>query len=407
MTCARESKPNVSDLTPATPTLDIYRVGGSLRDELLGRPHADQDFVVLHSSDQELRQAFPAARRVGHRHGAVYFVHGAEYSLSRHPDIRSDLKARDLTINALAEDQHGRMHALDQTWEDLRHKVLRQVRDANFFQDPLRVFRTARLASSLPGFTVAPELEALLVRVGQASRLDGLSPERVGQETIKACRGSQPGHFLRLLARTGTLRPWFQELALADSVPAGPPGAHGHFLLEHTARVMDALAGHELQVWMGLCHDLGKTLTPQSRWPRHHDHDQAGVGLALRLAERLRLPRSFALAGQRAARWHMVAGNYDLLRPGTKVDLLRNLRTRENIRDLFSLVKADQDRDHTLSALQDLDTLLSVKLPAEHRNLGRRSGVVLRGLQAQALISSSRKRGRSHALSARIQGKQP
>ena len=389
MTCSRESTPSMSDLPPANPTLDIYRVGGAIRDEFLGRPRADLDFVVLRCSDQDFCLAFPGAKRVGRGHGAVYYVRGAEFTLSAAPDIQSDLATRDLTINALAQNQHGDLFALDQTWDDLKSKVLRQVEDDNFFQDPVRIFRAARLAADLPDFTVARELEALLIRVGQTRALNGLAPERVGQEVLKACAAPNPGRFLRILDQTETLSPWLRELARAGSIPAGPGHVHEHSLLEHTARVMDLLAGNPLQVWMGLCHDLGKTLTPEADLPHHFGHDRAGARLAETLGGRLRLPKAYQKAGHTAARWHMVAGQYDRLRPGTRVDLLMNLKTRPKVQDLFSLVKADQGADHLSQAVVDLQIVGSVKLPQDHMGLGPRSGALLRNLQAQALAHSS------------------
>ncbi len=389
MTCSRESNLSMAGLPPANPSLDIYRVGGAIRDELLGRPRADLDFVVLHCSGQDFCRAFPEAKRVGRQNRAVYHVRGAEFTLSAAPDIQSDLARRDLTINALAQNQNGDLFALDQSWEDLKSRVLRQVKDDNFFQDPVRIFRAARLAADLPDFTVARELMALLIRVGQTRALYGLAPERVGREVLKACAAPNPGRFLRILDQTGTLSPWFRELARAGSIPAGPGHVHEHSLLEHTACVMDLLAGKPLQVWMGLCHDLGKSLTREADLPHHFGHDRAGARLAEVLGDRLRLPREYQRAGHTAARWHMVAGQYDRLRPGTRVDLLMNLKACPKVKDLFSLVKADQGADHLSQAVRDLQIVRSVKLPPEHRGLGRRSGSLLRNLQAQALAQSS------------------
>jgi tRNA nucleotidyltransferase (CCA-adding enzyme) len=395
MTCSLESKPNMPDVPPAHPALDIYRVGGTLRDEWLGRSHADQDFVVLNASEQDFCRAFPEAKKVGGQRGAVYYVNGAEFTLSQAGDIHADLARRDLTINALAQDKNGRLFALERSWSDLRSKVLRQVDDANFFHDPLRVFRAARLAAQLPEFTLAGELEELLTRVGRSGTLKRLSPERVGQETLKACEASRPGRFLRILSRTSTLPPWLTEMARADVIPAGPPEAHDGSLLEHTARVMDLLAGNPLQVWMGLCHDLGKALTPESEWPHHHGHEHRGSGAASSLARRLRLPKAFLLAGHRAARWHMTAGSYDRLRPGTRVDLLTSLQSERNVRDLFSLVKADQGQDHLARAMADFRIIRTVKLKPEHRNQGEVSGRILREQQALALAQSSFARGKA------------
>jgi len=136
---------------------------------------------------------------------------------------------------------------------------------------------------------------------------------------------------------------------------------------------------------MGLCHDLGKTRTDPQQLPQHHGHDSAGEGLALNLGSRLRLPNRYVRAGAIAARWHMTAGRYDQLRPGSKVDLLLMLHKCDLVQELFELVRADKERDYVAQAQADTKRLLAVRLPAQYRNIGPRAGEILRQLRCRKL----------------------
>lgn len=369
--------------------MKIFRVGGSVRDELLGRKTKDRDYVVFQATEDRFLQHFPGARKVG-RKACVYIVGGDEYTLTEAPDITADLLQRDLTINAMARDDAGRLFSHPLALSDLEHKILRPVSEKNFHADPLRIFRAARFTAGLPDFRVHQSLLPVMQAVGQTGRLAGLAAERVGHETRRACHGRQPGNYLRLLSQTGCLSPWFAELQNAKTIPAGPKPVHDGSLLAHTVQVMDSLAGEALEVWMGLCHDLGKTVTPPGRWPHHHDHARAGQALAVAMGHRLKLPRRFILAGAIAARWHMTAGDYDHLRTGTVVHLLTTLHKSFLVEALFSLVAADKGIDFRLQARKDLQTILSVRLPEKHRNRGDRSGEILHHLRCEAIDAGGR-----------------
>jgi tRNA nucleotidyltransferase (CCA-adding enzyme) len=241
--------------------MKIYQVGGSIRDELLGKRASDRDFVVIGSDEEAFMERFPKAIRVGRRH-CVYIVEGEEFTLSPEPDIESDLAQRDLTVNAMARDRQGRLYSLPGSSRDLEERILRPVSLQNFFDDPLRVLRAARLLCCLDGFSAAPSLMEAMRLASAEQRLAGLSAERVGNEFLKAFSCPHPGRFLTLLQKVGALGEWLPEMATAHAIPAGPVEWHRGSLFDHTCTVMERLAGSALSVWMGLCHDLGKSATP-------------------------------------------------------------------------------------------------------------------------------------------------
>lgn len=364
--------------------MKIYLAGGAVRDLLLGRTISDRDYLVTDCSREEFQRAFPNAREVGLAF-PVFWLNRTEFSFPRADSLSKELGSRDLTVNAQLLDEDGTLichpHALD----DLQNRILRPASSQSLAIDPLRVFRAARFLAQLPDFSPHPELRESMQAAAREDLISHLPADRVGQEVRKALNAPAPGNFLRLLAETNCLRHWFEELTDAASIPAGPPAYHDCDVLEHTCRIMDKLAGNEVRVWMGLCHDLGKTLTPKDKLPHHHGHDHAGVELAERLALRLRLPNTLKTAGMKAARWHMVAAQYDELRPGTKVDLLMDAHLSKTTAPLFQLVMADHDIDHQKRALADLDTILPVRLNPGDMNLGAESGIKLRQLRAQKI----------------------
>jgi tRNA nucleotidyltransferase (CCA-adding enzyme) len=373
--------------TPSEPA--VFLVGGAVRDRLLNRPVKDRDFVVFGATEAEFLRRFPGARKVGRR-SPVYLYRGDEYTLSPAADILDDLALRDLTINALAQDADGRIWAHPKAREDIDGKVLRPIAEKNFISDPLRVFRVARFAACMPDFNCHESVDAVVGRVRRAGLLGTVSAERVGQETLKALAGPRPGTYLRFLADRDLMQPWFCELAAFGQIPAGPAPYHNESVLEHTMQVMDRLAGDPLQVWMGLCHDIGKTATDPDRWPAHHGHERLGESLAGALARRLRLPTRFADAGAVASRWHMTLGRYRELRPGTLVDLLIHLHRHRLVSQMARLVVADGGDDLAASLAGDLDTIMAVALPAAQRGLGQDSGRVLRQLRCEALARRRR-----------------
>ncbi|MBW2220534.1 MAG: hypothetical protein JRF40_13775 [Deltaproteobacteria bacterium] len=364
-----------------------YLVGGAVRDSLLGRKVHDRDFVIIGASEQEFLRTYPGARRIGNR-DSVYIYHGDEYTVSNLPDIHADLMCRDLTINAFARDEDGGgIVSHSDAFGDLKEKVLKPIAEENFLKDPLRVFRAARFAAEFPDFQTHPELVRIMTQVSGKGLLTQISAERVGSEVIKACAASSPGRFLRLLSETDAFDPWFHEFAGAEKISAGPSPYHEESLLEHTAQVMDKLAGSSLRVWMGLCHDIGKACSPPELLPAHHGHDKRGEAPASDLGRRLRLPNKFIKAGAVSAGEHMVAARYDELKPGTKVRLLMMLRRIGIADDLFEVVKADKGKYFLEDIKKDTRRILTASLPEEFQGIGQKSGEMLFQLQCRKLKS--------------------
>lgn len=364
--------------------MKIYVVGGAVRNLLLGQQAVDKDYLVYGASKEEFMRTFPLAREVG-KDFPVFLLYGNEFAFPRADTIEEDLALRDLTINAVALDDRGELSCHPNSMQDLNNKILRQCSDQSFYDDPLRVFRAARFQARFPDFLPHPDLLRLMSEIGKKGILDKVPKDRIGQETMKSLRCPRPGNFIRLLSETGCISPWFKELAGADKIPAGPKQFHRASLLEHTAQVMDTLAGNSLDVWMGLCHDLGKTATPKEALPSHHGHDKAGIPLAEELGQRIRMPNQYIAAGKTASALHMKAAKYDSLRPGTRVDLLMELHSRGLLENMMRLIKADGSDDFSSKARQETKTILEVKLPNNLKDMGEESGKRLRMLRAQSL----------------------
>jgi tRNA nucleotidyltransferase (CCA-adding enzyme) len=370
----------------------ILLVGGAVRDLVLGRPVTDKDYLVLDASEPEFRERFPEALPVG-KAFPVFWLHGDQFAFPRAEGVDADLAGRDFTANALALDEDGELFAHPRALGDVGGRLLRPCSQNSLRDDPLRACRAARFLAQMPEFRPTQDLLQAMRREGESGRLADLDPERVGVELRKAMQSPRPGDFLRRLAETGCLAPWFAELDGAQDVPAGPQPYHEESVLEHTAEVMDRLAGQgEAAVFMGLCHDLGKTATPREFWPKHHGHDRKGEDLARTLARRLRLPSRMEQAGAAAARHHMNAARYPELRPGTRVDVLGELQAANLVHELFQVVQADHGEDHSQQALADLEAMKAVRLPPEDRNKGAESGEKLRLLRCQAVSETSRGR---------------
>lgn len=289
----------------------VYLVGGAVRDRLLGLPQGDRDHVVvgatvqqmldlgyqqvgrdfpvfLHPRTQEEYALARTERKQGHGHTG-FVCHAA-------PDVtlEQDLLRRDLTINAIAEDDDGTLVDPYHGQRDLALRVLRHVSPA-FGEDPLRVLRVARFAARFhaQGFTIAPETLALMRQMTEAGELAHLTPERVWKEMERVLLGPAPRVFFEVLRECGALKVLLPELEALYGVPA-PAKWHPEVDTGlHTMLVLDQAChlSPELPVrFAALCHDLGKGLTPPAFWPSHHGHGQKGLPLIRALCERLRVP---------------------------------------------------------------------------------------------------------------------
>jgi tRNA nucleotidyltransferase (CCA-adding enzyme) len=340
----------------------VYRVGGAVRDELVGRTSADRDFVVvgatpeimLASGFRPVGRDFPvflhpetgdeyALARTERKHGRGY--RGFEFFASPDVTLEEDLARRDLTINAMARGEDGVLVDPFGGQADLDARVLRHVSPA-FPEDPLRVLRVARFAARF-GFDVAPETEALMRAIVASGELAALAPERVWQELATGLMEAEPSRMLSVLRGCGALQALLPEVDALFGVPQ-PPLHHPEIDTGvHIARALDWAAMHALPLparYGVLAHDLGKAATPTGDWPRHHGHEQRGVALAERVAARLKLPIDCRDAARLAARWHGVVQRAAELRPATRLDLLQAtdaLRRPERLYTLLDVCAAD------------------------------------------------------------------
>jgi len=327
--------------------MKIFLVGGAVRDELLGLPVRERDWVVVGALPQELLDL--GFRPVGK--DFPVFLHpqtNEEYALARterktgpgyrgfdtrfSPDVtlEQDLERRDLTLNAIAKDPDtGALIDPFGGAKDLRNATLRHV-SAAFVEDPVRVLRAARFAARFApqGFTIAPETMDLMRDIAQRGELAALVSERVWQETHKALLQPAPWKFFGVLREANALPSIFPEIAALFGVPQPErwhpeidAGIHTMMALEQACR----LSPDPIVRFAALVHDLGKATTPHSEWPRHIAHEHRSVPLIETMCERLRIPNAYRELAVLVGRHHLVMHKVEELRPVTVLELLQHL----------------------------------------------------------------------------------
>ena len=319
----------------------VYAVGGAVRDELLGLPVQDRDWVVVGATPAEMQAR--GFRPVGK--DFPVFLHPRtqeEYALARterktapgytgfafHADadvtLEDDLARRDLTINAVAKSEAGDYIDPYGGRDDLAAKVLRHVSPA-FAEDPVRILRVARFAARFHDFTVAAETVALMRGMVAGGEVDHLVPERVWQELARGLMEAKPARMFETLRACGALVRLLPELdALwgvpqrADYHPEIDTGAHMMMVMDMAARLALPLPAR----FAALTHDLGKALTPPDILPRHLGHEAFSVTLLTPLCERLRVPTDCRDVALLAAKFHGDIHKVMELRPATIVKIL-------------------------------------------------------------------------------------
>jgi len=343
--------------------LEIYQVGGSVRDRLLGVDAGDRDFVVVGSSPEDLRQRgfrpvgrdFPvflhpqtgeefALARTERKHGRGY--HGFVFHTGPEVSLEDDLARRDLTINAMALTADGRLIDPFNGRLDLRLGTLRHVSEA-FREDPVRILRLARFATRFDNFTIAARTLALCRSMVADGEVDHLVPERVWQEMSRALMHDRPSRFFSVLRETGALKVVLPEI---DAL-FGIPQSHVHHpeidTGRHTLMVLDRAAelGGDLPVrFAALVHDLGKARTPPADWPAHHGHERLGLPLIRALCERLRVPNACRDLALLVGEFHLQVHRVAELKPATLVRLLERLdvfRRPERLEPFLLACQAD------------------------------------------------------------------
>jgi tRNA nucleotidyltransferase (CCA-adding enzyme) len=326
--------------------MEVYLVGGAVRDDLLGLPVVERDWVVVGATPDELLargfrpvgKDFPvflhpesheeyALARTERKTAPGY--HG--FSIHAAPDVtlEDDLLRRDLTINAMARDARGQLIDPHRGARDLEERWLRHVSPA-FAEDPVRTLRVARFSARYAplGFQVAPETLDLMRAMVADGEIDHLVPERVWAETARALGEPRPGKFIETLRECGALARIFPELDRLFGVPQPPShhpeidtGFHTLLALEQAVRLeADAMTRFAV-----LVHDLGKGATPADEWPRHLGHEQRGADLVRAFCQRLRVPNMYRELGVLTARFHTHCHRALELRPKTLLNTLKGL----------------------------------------------------------------------------------
>ena len=308
--------------TTDTSTLDIYLVGGAVRDKLLNRAAKDNDYLVVGATvEQMLLLGF---NQVGK--DFPVFLHPKtkqEYALARTerkqgqgytgfacyaaPDvtIEQDLLRRDLTINAMAMSKNGTIIDPYHGQKDLKNRVLRHVSDA-FIEDPLRVLRVARFAARYhnDGFTIAAETLTLMTEISNSGELSTLSAERVWQEMQRAlsegddyANDQHPEVFFQVLHQCQALKALWPELDVLWGVPNPPKwhpeicsGVHTMMVLQQAVLLTADNKNKTAIRFAALCHDLGKGLTTNEQWPSHRGHEKSGLPLVEKISKQLKVP---------------------------------------------------------------------------------------------------------------------
>jgi tRNA nucleotidyltransferase (CCA-adding enzyme) len=396
--------------------MQVYLVGGAVRDRLLGRAVGERDWVVVGATPGELTaQGYTPVGK-----GFPVFLHPhskEEYALARQerkvapgyhgfttvfsPDVtlEEDLQRRDLTINAMAEDAGG--HIVDPYGgqRDLEARLLRHV-SAAFVEDPVRVLRVARFAARLAdaGFRIAPQTEALMSHMTVSGEIGALTPERVWRETARALLEPHPQVFFEILLKCGALAVIMPELAALDGVPQ-PPKWHPEvdtFVHVMLALSMAAQQGATLTVrYAVLLHDLGKALTPKEQWPTHHQHEELGMAPIEALSQRLRAPNECRELALLACRHHTLVHRALELRAATVMQLFAQtdaFRRPERFAELLRACECDARGRTGLQSrpYPQADYLRQLHAAASAANLSAEQRVGLAGPQIGAALQQRR-----------------
>ena len=321
--------------------MQIYTVGGAIRDKLLGLPVKDRDFVVVGATPEAM--VAEGYLPVGKDFPVFLHPHTREeYALARterktapgykgfviHADpavsLEQDLARRDFTVNAIAQADDGALIDPYHGQADLVARKLRHV-SAAFSEDPVRILRAARFMARFQDFSIAPETMALMRDMVAAGEVDALVPERVWQELARGLMEARPSRMFMVLRECGALTRILPELDALFGVvqpeqhhPEIDTGVHVMMVVDYAAS-----AGFDLPVrFAALMHDVGKGLTPPALWPKHHGHENSGVALVKALCTRLRVPKECADLAVLATRYHGDIHRAQQLRADTVAKLL-------------------------------------------------------------------------------------
>ena len=345
--------------------MDLYLVGGAVRDKLLNYPFSERDWVVvgatpdelIHKGFQQVGSDFPvflhpetkeeyALARTERKSGVGY--KGFQFFADTSVTLEQDLSRRDLTINAIAEDSDGNLIDPYNGQKDLNEKTLRHVSEA-FAEDPLRVLRVARFAARYQhlGFTIAAETLSLMTEITASGELQYLTAERVWVETEEALRERSPRTYIEVLRQCNALKVLFPELERlfgvaqrADYHPEIDTGIHVLMALDQAT----ALDNDTATRFAVLVHDLGKGITPKDVLPKHTGHEERGVQLVNDLCDRLKVPNRYRDLAVSVSRYHLLCHKAPTLRPKTILKILNGvgaLRQPEKLAQFIRCCESD------------------------------------------------------------------
>jgi tRNA nucleotidyltransferase (CCA-adding enzyme) len=323
--------------------MQVYVVGGAVRDELLGLTVQDRDYVVVGATPEQM--AAQGFRPVGK--DFPVFLHPTtheEYALARterktargykgfqvfaSPEVtlEQDLARRDLTINAIARDEAGNLIDPYGGRADLEAGVLRHV-SAAFVEDPVRILRVARFCARFPQFLIAPETLELMRAMVENGEVNALVPERMWQEFAKGLMESAPSRMFMALRECGALARILSEVERLFGVPQ-PPRHHPEIDTGvHVMLVVDYAAAQNYSLpirFAALTHDLGKGTTPAEVLPRHIGHEERSVNLVKALCQRIKVPNDCRDLALIVAKFHGKVHRVEEMRPDTVMRLLQD-----------------------------------------------------------------------------------
>jgi tRNA nucleotidyltransferase (CCA-adding enzyme) len=325
--------------------VQIYLVGGAVRDRLLGVAAPDRDWLVVGSTPKKMVELgyepvgkdFPvfinkstgeeyALARTERKTAKGY--QGFEFNASPEITLEQDLERRDLTINAMAEDVDGKLIDLHGGQDDIANGIIRHVSDA-FLEDPVRILRAARFAARF-GFRIAPSTLKLMKGMVANGEVDALVPERVWAEMKKALITKSPQTFFQVLRDCGALARVLPEIDALFGIPQTAKyhpeidtGIHTLMVMEQAARLSD----DPIMRFAALVHDLGKAQTPTDILPSHKGHELGGLPIIKGLCERLRIPNKYQSLALAVSEYHLHMHKMFELRPQTVLRMLEKTRS--------------------------------------------------------------------------------
>lgn len=371
--------------------MQIYQVGGAVRDSLLGLPVKDRDYVVVGATPDQMVAA--GYRPVGKDFPVFLHPHTQqEYALARterktakgykgfsvyadpQVTLEEDLARRDFTINAIAQAEDGSLIDPFHGQADIQKKTLRHVTEA-FSEDPVRILRAGRFLARFTDFSVAPETLALMRSMVAAGEVDALVPERVWQEIAKGLMEKQPSRMFEMLRECGALQVILPELNRLWGVPQTAiyhpeidTGIHVMMVIDYAAK-----QGYSLPVrFAALTHDLGKGTTPADVLPRHIGHELRSVDLIREVVARLRVPNDCKDLALVVAKYHGKLHAARQMKASTLLQFLEELdafRQRGRFEDFLLTCECDSrgrlglencpldDAQHLSAALQAAGTV--------------------------------------------------